>query len=216
MRALVTGGTAGIGLAIAERLRLGGAKVDTPSRRNGYDFTLPEAVAAVKRDFETPDILINNVGGGGRWGPEEAENCAERVWEEVYRKNAATAAYLTAWALPTMMARGWGRVVTIASLHGREAGGRPWFMAAKAAQIAMMKAFSKDQRFVRCGITFNTVAPGHIWVSGKPEVDMAATPMGRMGFAEEVAAAVCFLCSREAGFINGACMTVDGGEGNAM
>jgi NAD(P)-dependent dehydrogenase (short-subunit alcohol dehydrogenase family) len=136
------------------------------------------------------------------------------VWAEVYQKNAAVAASLTSWALPGMMAKGWGRVVTISSIHGMEAGGRPWFMAAKAAQIAMMKSYSRDPRFVRCGITFNTVCPGHIEVAGKP-VWTPDTPMGRFGTCEEVAAVVSFLCSSEATFVNGACITVDGGESHS-
>lgn len=215
MRALVTGGTAGIGLAIAQGLRRTGVEVADPSRRNGYDLMKTEARERSWADLGPVDILINNVGGGGRWGPLESEQAGLWVWEEVMQKNAAAAAYFTTMALPAMMVRGWGRVVTISSIHGMEAGGRPWFMAAKAAQIAMMKAYSRDPRFVRCGITFNTVCPGHVAVPGKP-VWTPDTPMGRMGTPEEIAAVVCFLCSKEASFINGACMTVDGGESYSL
>lgn len=215
MRALVTGGTAGIGLAIAKRLRAAGHTVFDPSRRNGYDLIKPDARARAWADFGPVDILVNNCGGGGRWGPLESEQAEAVVWEEVMQKNAASAAYFTSVALPAMMAAGWGRVVTISSIHGMEAGGRPWFLAAKAAQIAMMKAFSKDARFVRRGITFNTVCPGHIEVAGKP-VWTPETPMGRFGTCEEVAYVVNFICSKEASFVNGACMTVDGGESHSF
>lgn len=215
MRALVTGGTAGIGLAIAEGLRGRGVEVFAPSRRNGYDFLTTDAIARCKADCGPVDVLVNNVGGGGRWGPAEAETAPDSVWAEVYQKNAAVAASLTAWALPGMMANGWGRVVTISSIHGLEAGGRPWFVAAKAAQIAMMKAFSRDPRFVRCGITFNTVCPGHIAVPGKP-VFAPDSPLGRMGTPAEVAAVVLFLCTSEAAFVNGAAIAVDGGESRSF
>lgn len=217
MKALVTGGTRGIGAAIVQRLRADGHEVFTFSRTGGdirADVLNPADVEAVKVACGPVQILINNVGGGGRWGPAQAEQAEMRVWDEVYRKNATVAADFTGWALPGMMAHRWGRVVTIGSIHGLEAGGKPWFAAAKAAQVAMMGTFARDLRFVRRGITFNTIAPGNVFVEGKPVLPMESSPLGRMVLPSEVASMVGYLCSREASAVNGSCMTVDGGESN--
>lgn len=216
MRALVTGGTRGIGAAICAQLERDGHEVFTFSRAWGTDCLIPEQLEAAKLACGPVQILINNVGGGGRWGPAESEQAEMGTWAEVWQKNAATAANFTTWALPAMMAAGWGRVVTISSIYALEAGGRPWFAAAKAAQVAMMGAFARDRRFVRRGITFNTVLPGNIRTDGKPEVNMAHSPLGRMGLPEEVAAVISFLCSKAASLVNGACMTIDGGESHAF
>ena len=217
VKALVTGGTRGIGAAICQRLKADGIDVFTFSRTGGdikADALNLHDIEAVKVACGPVDILINNVGGGGRWGPAQTEQAEMEVWEEVYQKNASVAADFTGWALPGMMDRGWGRVVTISSIHALEAGGRPWFAAAKAAQIAMMGAFARDLRFVRRGITFNTVIPGNVFCEGKPVLDMAHTPLGRMVLPSEVANMVAWLCSREASAVNGSSMTVDGGESN--
>ena len=206
MRAVITGGTHGIGSAIAYEFCMLGMQVFCPSRRSGYDLSCPGGRFEAMRKFQTADILINNVGGGGRFGTDE----------EVWAKNVTAMTEFTAWALPHMISKGWGRVVTISSIHGREYGSRPIFMAAKAAQIAYMKGLSKDKRYVRAGITFNTVCPGNVEVEGKPKVDEDALPLGRMGRPEEVAKLVAFLCSNDAAYINGSCITIDGGESNAI
>ena len=216
MRALVTGATRGIGAAIAKALEANGIQTFAPSRTVGYDLIDPVARHRAWEDCGPVDILVNNVGGSGRWGCYEVEQTPELVWAESWQKNVQAAADFTSWALPAMMDRGWGRVVTISSIHALEAGGRPWFAAAKAAQIAMMGSFARDKRFVRRGITFNTVCPGNVRTEGKPEIDMAHTPMGRMGLPEDIANVVGFLCSANAAFVNGVCMPVDGGESNCF
>ncbi len=127
--------------------------------------------------------------------------------------------------IPNMLEKGWGRVVNITSIYGKQAGGRPWFNIAKAAEMALMKNMSLKGEYVRNGITFNTVAPGSIYIEGtgweaEKENDPEAFsrklkkdfPMGRMGTPAEVASVVAFLCSEEASFVNGACISVDGGE----
>lgn len=219
MRALVTGGTHGIGLAICDQLKSEGHEVFTFSRTRGdvrADGLFPVERAEAWKACGPVDILINNMGGGGSWGPAERELAKPLVWEEVWQKNAAAAADFTTWALPHMMEKGWGRVVTISSIHGREGGGRPWFAAAKAAEIAMMKSYSRDPRFVQCGITFNTVCPGLVEIEGKTHLTHTAdewwSPMGRMGQPVEVASLVCYLCTQKAAWINGACLVIDGGE----
>jgi 3-oxoacyl-[acyl-carrier protein] reductase len=154
------------------------------------------------------DILVNNVGGGGRWGTTLLETPIE-TWDQVYQKNARCAIQLTKALLSTMLERGWGRVVTISSVHGREAGSTAGFMMAKSAEIALMKGLAVHPTLFGRGVTFNTVAPGYIFIEGKDTEPSKGTP-------EDVAAAVVFLCSQQARHINGACLVVDGGEGKAF
>ena len=148
--------------------------------------------------FGPYDILINNVGGGGRWGTENYEEFKE--WEEVYLKNAGAARKFTMNCLPYMKKQKWGRVITIASIYGKEKGGRPWFNMAKAAEISLMKNLAGRYK----GVTFNTIAPGHI--------DIGTKDYKGEGKPEDVAGIAVFLCSDRAKYINGACITVDGGE----
>lgn len=162
------------------------------------------------------DILINNVGGGGRWGLETAEDADDEVWEGVYQKNAAASYQFAMWAIPHMRRQKWGRVITITSiLGGKEGNGRPWFVMAKAAQTALMKSLASQSYLARDGITFNSVAPGLIDV-GKPGLGNEELPLGRMGTPEEVANVVAFLCSPLASLVNGANITVDGGQSRAI
>jgi len=245
---LVTGGTHGIGLAIAAALADEGVNVAVSSRTkervDGAVATLKargvqvigligdaskledieHVFKAVIKKFKTIHILINNVGGGGSWGKEDVEGTADDVWTEVYAKNALAAARFTVLALPYMRKQKWGRVITIASKHGREGGGRPWFTMAKSAEIALMKTFALDPRYARAGITFNSVAPGNIMI---PETGWAekqkndpkgfaalleTLPQGRFGTPEEVAVLVAFLCSKQASHITGASIPIDGAE----
>jgi 3-oxoacyl-[acyl-carrier protein] reductase len=169
------------------------------------------------------------VGGGGRWGNEIIEKTNDKVWLEVFQKNALIAAHLTSRFIPYMLEKNWGRVVTITSIYGKEGGGRPWFNMAKSAEVALMKSLSLTKYLVRGGITFNTVAPGGIYIKGagfeeeknknplefERMVD-SEYPMGRMGSPEEVANVVAFLCSNLASLVNGSQITVDGGQTKAF
>jgi NAD(P)-dependent dehydrogenase (short-subunit alcohol dehydrogenase family) len=212
VKALVTGGTRGVGAAIVEELARWGHSTHTFSRSpNPYfiaDATDQTGRQFVKEHVGHCGILVNNVGGGGRYGTDA----------EVWAKNVDAMIDFTQWAISGMAQRGWGRVVTISSIHGREYGSRPIFMAAKAAQIAYMKGMSRSN-FARCGVTFNTVCPGNVSVAGKPDLDeaaLAALPMGRMGKPDEVAKLVVFLCSNYASWINGSTIVIDGGESHAI
>lgn len=251
--ALITGGSHGIGLAIAEALANQGVHLVICSRS---DHRLEECqkklsqfgvnLLTIKADvldqgsseyiyqevnnkWGGVDILVNNVGGGGRWGNERVELTEDRVWMEVLQKNALTAAYLTSRFIPFMLNKNWGRVVTITSMYGKEGGGRPWFNMAKSAEVALMKSLSLTKYLVRSGITFNTVAPGGIYIEGagfedEKNKDPARFnrmiddeyPLGRMGRPEEVANVVSFLCSDLATLVNGAQITVDGGQTKAF
>ena len=199
-KAFVTGGSKGIGLAIAFELQKEGCLVDICSRTEEIIFDVTKD--DIKFLNNKYDILINNVGGGGRWGTETYEDFTE--WDEVYEKNAGIARKLTMYCLPYMRSKNWGRVITIASIYGKESGGRPWFNMAKAAEISMMKNLAGRYE----GITFNSIAPGHI------DID-TPTYTGK-GKPQDVANIVAFLCSDKASYINGACITVDGGESKSF
>lgn len=251
--ALVTGGSHGIGrsialalaregcnLAIAARGRENLAAVAselTASGATAHDIVadltrkedLDRAFATTLDHFGHLDILVNNVGGGGRWGTDDVEQTSEDVWFEVYNKNTVAATRLTIKAIPVMRKRRWGRVVTITSVLGIEGGGRPWFNVAKAAQTALMKNLSRNKELVRDGITFNSVAPGAIMIPGTGWDDEMqqdpsgfarlldrSFPMGRLGTPEEVADVVVFICSDRARLVNGAAIVVDGGESHAF
>jgi 3-oxoacyl-[acyl-carrier protein] reductase len=252
--ALVTGGSHGIGLATARQLAAEGCNVAICSRS---EARLRSAIAelesygvrtlavaadllegsaaghvmdAVEREWGEIQILVNNVGGGGRWGNEIVEDTELRVWLEVYEKNAMAAVRFTRRALTQMRRAKWGRVVTITSIFGgNEGDGRPWFTMAKAAETALMKSLSRMAYLVRDGITFNCVAPGGIHIPGTGFDDERARdpegfarmveleyPLGRLGTADEVAAVVAFLCSQQASLVNGANITVDGGQSRGL
>lgn len=251
--ALVTGGTHGIGKAIALALADEGCNVAvcsrTPARiketekqfkSKKVSFIGIQADITIKKDlglvFKTVikkwgslHILINNVGGGGRWGNEDIETTDEKVWQEVFDKNVMSSVRFTKLAIPFMRKQKWGRVVNITSLYGREAGGRPWFNIAKTAQTVLMKNLSLNKSLVRSGITFNSIAPGCIMIPDtgwqeeekKDPIAFKAMvddkfPLGRLGKPEEVASLVVFVCSEKAGLINGASIAVDGSEGRSF
>ena len=252
-RALVTGGTHGIGLSIARRLGAEGCRVAVCSRtKERVNSTLQElrtsridclgvtadvaseediqrVISTIEHSWGGIDILINNAGGGGRWGLEDVVATPENVWREVYDKNAFAAIRFIRRAVPHMRVNRWGRVVTITSIHGVAGGGRPWFNMAKTAQTALMKNLARNRDLVRDGITFNSIAPGGIQIpdtgwdqEAKQDPEAFRTkldkdfPLGRLGTPEEVADVVAFVCSVHASLVNGASILVDGGESSAF
>jgi len=251
--ALITGGSRGIGRSTALALADEGCNIAVCARnKEDLEKTVNDLkkkkveVLSIKADvlnlsdvkkltekiidsWKTIHILINNVGGGGRWGEDKIEDTPEQVWVDVYNKNVLAAIRFTIWAIPYMKKQKWGRIVNVASRLGREGGGRPWFNMAKSAQISMMKTLSMNPDLVRNGITFNSVAPGGIMIPNtgwekmkkdKPKefknlIDNQF-PLGRLGTPEEVANVIVFICSEKANFLNGACISIDGGESRAF
>jgi 3-oxoacyl-[acyl-carrier protein] reductase len=196
-KALVTGGTHGIGLAIAEALREEEVDVIVVSRRNGYDLVEVENIQKVLIEYPDIDILVNNVGGGGRWKMTE--------WYKVWEKNVMPATLLTLGYLDQMCQKKWGRVITIASIFGKESGGTFGFTMAKASEIALMKSLAICPN-EGCNVTFNTVSPGAIRIAGKENEGFV-----EYGEPEDVAGIVTFLCSDKAKWISGANIVVDHG-----
>lgn len=254
-RALISGGTHGIGKAIATQLAQEGCLVAVFSRTRERVDSMTQHLNTVSKsgnfiamqgdvldeesflrveekirdNWGAVDIVINNIGGGGRWGQEDILKTDSEVWTQVYDKNLTAALKFTKAFLPDMKKGSWGRVVTITSIYAREVGGRPWFNIAKNAQTVLMKNLSRKKEYASAGITFNSVAPGGIWIPNtgweeKRDADPVAFesfvqnkfPRGAMGTPEEVANLVTFLCSDRASLINGAAIAVDGGESHVF
>jgi len=253
-KAFISGGSRGIGLATAKALASEGCDIaicgrdpdsleaarveissigDVDCQIYKVDVLKKEEIknsfAEIEKDWGGVDILINNVGGGGRWGIDDFLKNPDDVWLDVYDKNFTSTLLYTRYAVPYMKNKGWGRVITITSTLGRQAGGRPWFNVAKTSQTCLMKNLSLNKELVRSGITFNSVAPGCImiprtgWEKERNRDPIAFQamikerfPLGRMGKPEEVAHCVLMLCSKGASLINGAAIPVDGGESFAF
>ncbi len=246
--ALITGGSHGIGKSTALSLAEEGCNVAICARNKDKiektveeikekgveslgiiaDVTIVEDIELVMKNIIDSwgriHILINNVGGGGRWGKENIEDTQEQTWLDVYNKNALAALRFTIRVIPCMRKQKWGRIITVSSIYGKEGGGRPWFNMAKSAEISLMKTLAMTNYLARDGITFNSVSPGNIMIQDtgwdreqkenplKFKKLLEEKPLGRLGTPEEVANVITFLCSEKASLINGSCIVVDGGE----
>lgn len=240
--AVVTGGTRGIGLAIAELLSQEGANVAVCARSQASLETVQnkgwltmaadmtresdarELMEATTRKWGRLDILVNNVGGslgGGSFTQSTVDQ-----WRAVLDVNVMSTLYASKAAIPFMKNGGWGRIIHISSVWGRESGGGSAYNAAKAAVISMSKSMAQD--LAADGILVNVVAPGSVWFpeggwdkrmqadAGKIEAFVKSDmPLGRFGKPEEVAAVVALLASDRAGLVTGACWAVDGSQGKS-
>ena len=217
--ALVTGGTRGIGLAIAERLRADGLTVATLARSGGdvrADVADAGAVAAafaeVRERFGPVLVLVNNAGV-------TRDGLAIRMplddWRTVLDTNLTGAFTCTKQGLEDMLKARWGRIVNVSSVVAERANpGQANYVAAKAGLLGYTRTVAKEMG--KRGITCNAVTPGVIeteMTAGVAEDLKAAVPAGRLGRPEEVAHAVAFLCGEQAAYVNGATLAVDGGLG---
>jgi 3-oxoacyl-[acyl-carrier protein] reductase len=237
--ALVTAGTRGIGLGIAQALCAEGAAVAVAARTEadvkrtaaslkGFGVVADlltesgcrRAVEETEEVLGPIEILINNLGtrAGSSWS-----DTGPAQFEVAFDGNVGVSVRMTQLVLPGMLDRGWGRVVVVSSVWGRESGGAPAYNAAKAAENSFVKSLARE--VAPKGVTVNAVAPGSIlWTDGgwhrRQQADPEGIaefvrremPLGRFGAVEEVASVVAFVCSQQASLVNGAIISVDGGQ----
>jgi 3-oxoacyl-[acyl-carrier protein] reductase len=249
--AIVTGSSKGLGLACAAALVEEGCRVTICARGEAAlneaaarlrslagiadrvlavqaDVATVEGIASVVAStvqaFGGVDILVNNVGlarGAGIVDTSDAE------WQDAFDQTLFPAIRASRLAVPEMRKRGGGAIVMIASIWGRESGGRMTYNAVKAAEISLAKAMA--QQLARDNIRVNSVAPGSIlfpggsWdrrvkddPAGMEEFVKRELPFGRFGRPEEVGAVVAFLVSPRASWISGASVPVDGCQSRSL
>jgi 3-oxoacyl-[acyl-carrier protein] reductase len=243
--AIVTGSSRGLGLAAAralaaedcrvclcargsERLAEAALEIEAVARR-------PNMILAVQADVSTTagielvvartmeafggiDVLVNNVGraGGG-----DLLDTTDAHWQAAFDETLFPAIRASRIVVPRLRQRGGGAIVMIASIYGREAGGRMTYNAMKSAEISLAKSLA--QQLAPLNIRVNSIAPGSILFPGgswhrRQQADPEAIeefvrrelPFGRFGRPEEVGATVAFVASPRASWISGACIVVDG------
>jgi 3-oxoacyl-[acyl-carrier protein] reductase len=175
-------------------------------------------VEAARADLGPIDILVNNAGISG--GMAKFDDIDEAYFDRVVAIHLKGTFFTAKAVLPDMRAKGWGRIVNVSSIDGMV--GCPsstHYCAAKAGVLGLAKAWAKE--FAPWGITVNAVAPGYIDTpmmdnlldaAGKAAHVAARIPLGRMGVAADLTAAVAFLVSEEAAFITGQTISPNGGE----
>lgn len=214
--ALVTGGASGIGAATADRLRAGGAEVHVFDLANGDDVRDAAQLDAAVDRLHRLDILVCAAGVAG--DSVHTEEITDDEWARVHSINLDGVFFANRAALPKMKSGGYGRIVNIASIAGKE--GNPMaaaYSSSKAAVIALTKAIGKD--VVGSGVLVNCVAPAVIDTPmlGQSSEEHVAymtsrIPLARLGQASEVAALICWLASEEMTFSTGACFDISGGR----
>jgi len=248
--AVVTGASRGLGLACARALAAEGCRVCICARGGEAlqeavgdlrRLGRADAVLAVQADAATAegadlvvgrtveafgglDILVNNVGLAGGAGLLDTPDAA---WDEAFAQTLYPAIRFSRLAVPLMRRRGGGAIIMIASIYGRESGGRLTYNAVKAAEISLAKSLARQ--LAPDGIRVNSVAPGSILFPGgswdrrrlaEPEAIAqfvrTELPFGRFGRPEEVGAVVAFLASARASWISGACVPVDGCQSRSL
>jgi NAD(P)-dependent dehydrogenase (short-subunit alcohol dehydrogenase family) len=232
--AVVTGGASGIGLATCERLRDEGFTVAAldlaPDGAAGAaaltlrcDVTdevhVTKAMSTVAERYGGIDVLVNNAG---ITGSQEAARCHEtpvREWDRVHAVNVRGPFLCSRAVLPSMIARGSGHIITIASVAGLIAfPGRCAYTASKGAALMLTRSIAID--YAAAGIRANAVCPGMVytpmtsWRLDQPELRAAVEsriPVGRVATTEEIADAVAVLASGRLAYMTGHPLVVDGG-----
>lgn len=217
--AVITGGASGLGEASAERLRAEGVKVYTLDLQDSdyeVDVTDEQAVRRAADDIGPVDVLVNSAGINGPSKPLLETTDAE--WRHVLDVNLlGTVNAIRAFA-PGMVERGWGRIVNLASMAGKDGNpGLAPYSASKAAVIGMTKSLGKE--LATTGVLVNAIAPAVIAtpMNATTGADVLAhitslIPMKRIGRPEEVAELVAFLCSKRVSFSTGAVYDISGGR----
>jgi 2-dehydro-3-deoxy-L-rhamnonate dehydrogenase (NAD+) len=214
--ALVTGGASGIGAAAVERLRAGGADVHVFDLSQGDDVRDSAQLNAAVERLPRLDVLVCCAGIGG--DSLHTEDVSDEEWERVHSINLNGVFYANRAALPKMKANGYGRIVNVASIAGKE--GNPMagaYSSSKAAVIGVTKSIGKD--VTGSGILVNCIAPAVINTPileqlSQEHIDFMTSriPLARVGEPSEVAALICWLASEEMTFSTGACFDISGGR----
>ncbi len=221
--AVVTGGLIGIGAAIAKRLEASGAKVrvwDIGARTDPVDVTdlaaIERATARALADFGRIDVLVNNAGIAGMTSPVVDYPVAE--WKRVIDVDLNGPFLCCRAVVPHMVKAGYGRIVNIASIAGKE--GNPnaaAYAAAKGGLIAFTKALAKE--IAQTGVLVNSVTPAAAQTAILDQVTpefakfmLSKIPMGRFVKVEEIAAMACWLASEDCSFSTGAVFDISGGR----
>ena len=234
--AIVTGGTRGIGEAISKGLKAAGYTVAATYAGNdaaAEKFKAETGVAVYKWDVGDPKacaegvakveaalgpvaVLVNNAG---ITKDTMFHRMTAEQWSAVIRTNLDSLFNLTRPVLEGMRSRGYGRIISISSINGQKGQmGQVNYSTAKAGVIGFTKALAQEN--ASKGITVNVVAPGYIateMVKAVPEEVLKTKilpliPAGRLGEAEEIAAAVVYLAGEHSGFITGSTLSINGGQ----
>src|SRR6478736_4658718 len=233
--ALVTGGTRGIGAAIAKALKAGGYKVaanyggnDDAAQKFKAESGIPafkwdvssyeacaEGIKKVEAEVGPVEVLVNNAGITRdsmfhRMKPEQ--------WTAVINTNLGSLFNMCRPVIEGMRERSFGRIINITSINGQKGqAGQTNYSAAKAGMIGFTKALALEN--ARKGVTVNCIAPGYIdteMVQAVPENVLAAIigqiPVGRLGKGEEIADMVAFLAGEHAGYVTGSTLSLNGGQ----
>ena len=248
--AMITGGSHGLGKQAAECLAREGCNVAICARgqeqldatvaefrSKGYQVHATQADVTIEEDSvhfhnETlanlgqPDILVNNVGG--RRGSVLLKETTMEQFREGMEINLFSAVRLIMLVLPHMEEQGWGRIINIASIYGREHGGSIDYMTGKAGIIAFSKHLALQ--LAPTNVRVNSIAPGSIDFPGStwdrfqknntPEVVAEFIgrnlPAGKFGWPEPIGEMVAFLASDRADLITGTCINIDGGQSKSL
>lgn len=241
-RALVTGGSQGIGRAVAAALANEGATVaicardgervttaakelakDAKGEVTGFQADVSQAsdiarlFDSIQGRFGGIDILVNNAGAALR---KEFMAADDTIWNQSYTMNVLSIVRCSQHALPKMLEQGFGRIVNVAAIAGREpVSGAAVSNTTKAAIFALSKSMALE--FGPKGVLVNCIVPGRITtpqiermfpdLEARQKYAEQAIPLARFGEAAEAGALVAFLCSPRASYLNGTVVNVDGG-----
>lgn len=227
-------GQQGLAQVAAEMTASGGLPLALPCDVTDH-LQVEKVMERIAKEYGRLDILVNNAGGAGKFA--SFSDLTREDWQQAWDFNLMSVVWFTRAAIPLLQKAGGGRIINISSTSGRQPGANaPHYAAAKAAMINLNKylsnALAQDRILVNC------ICPGPVWsasweataqetaqklgISYEEAVrkvragDEPKIPLQRLGEPEEVASLVVFLASERAGFLTGACITVDGGKTKSM